>query len=356
MASAVTPGAVAPPLSPSNAGTHGRAYTDGTATVPSSVSQVSGHVVVVDGAVLVGLVVGDRHPAGRRGRPGLHALDRRPSRCRRWPRRRRRRRSSSPPPPATTTAPMTSEQDHDHGQRPVAAKLVGAAARRRLRRTLVASVGPLPSIGGDGAAAPALVPLPLRWMTASLPPRYDATTCGWASTSAGGPAVTTRPWSSATSRSDTAVTSGMSCSMTTTLAPELGRGCARITGAERLGLALGDAARRLVEQDHRRPVRHQARQVDDAPRAGRQLAHELASGTRPRPSSSISSSTRCVHRLLGVERGRQVQRGLDRVAHLDPALERHRDALLDGQGREQAGVLERPAEARPGPAVGGAAR
>ena len=50
---------------------------------------------------------------------------------------------------------------------------------------------------------------------------------------------------------------------------------AREHRGQRLGLALGDAARRLVEQDHRRPVRDQAGQVDDAPRAGRQLVHEL---------------------------------------------------------------------------------
>ena len=41
--SALTPGAVAPPLSSSNTGTHGAAYTDGTFKRPVSVSQRSPH-------------------------------------------------------------------------------------------------------------------------------------------------------------------------------------------------------------------------------------------------------------------------------------------------------------------------
>ena len=45
--------------------------------------------------------------------------------------------------------------------------------------------------------------------------------------------------------------------------------------AERLGLALGDARRRLVEQDHGRLVGEHAGEVDHAARAGGQLADEL---------------------------------------------------------------------------------
>ena len=45
--------------------------------------------------------------------------------------------------------------------------------------------------------------------------------------------------------------------------------------AERLGLPLRDARRRLVEQQHARAVREHAREVDDAPAAGRQLADVL---------------------------------------------------------------------------------
>ena len=45
-------------------------------------------------------------------------------------------------------------------------------------------------------------------------------------------------------------------------------------GRQRLRFALRDAARRLVEEQHRRLVRERAREVDDAARAGRQLVHE----------------------------------------------------------------------------------
>ena len=45
--------------------------------------------------------------------------------------------------------------------------------------------------------------------------------------------------------------------------------------AERLGLLLGDAAGRLVEQQHLRVLGEDAGQVDDAAAAGRQLADEL---------------------------------------------------------------------------------
>ena len=65
----------------------------------------------------------------------------------------------------------------------------------------------------------------------------------------------------------------MSCSMTSRLAPISSRRRSS-TGAKRLDLALGDAAGRLVEQDHRRSVGDLAGEVDDATRAGRQLADE----------------------------------------------------------------------------------
>ena len=68
--------------------------------------------------------------------------------------------------------------------------------------------------------------------------------------------------------------SGTSCSITSSVAP-VSLADAQQQRAERLGLALRDARRRLVEQQHRRSVREHAREVDDAPAAGRELADEL---------------------------------------------------------------------------------
>ena len=88
--------------------------------------------------------------------------------------------------------------------------------------------------------------------------------------------------------------SGMSCSITTIAAPVWSR-MSSSTGRERLGLALGDPRRRLVEQEHRRLVGEHAREVDDAPRAGGQLADELvrvglrAASARRARSTSLST-------------------------------------------------------------------
>ena len=46
-------------------------------------------------------------------------------------------------------------------------------------------------------------------------------------------------------------------------------------GAQGLGLALGDARRGLVEEQHERIMDENHGQIDDAPRAGGQLGHEL---------------------------------------------------------------------------------
>ena len=66
------------------------------------------------------------------------------------------------------------------------------------------------------------------------------------------------------------------------------------------------------------------------------------------PSSSSSSSTRSRRVGLGFGDERQVQRGADRVPHLEVPLERERDGLGHGQRREQPAVLERAAEAEAG--------
>ena len=108
-----------------------------------------------------------------------------------------------------------------------------------------------------------------RWCRGTTP-----RPAGAVSTSVGSPSAMTAPWSIAIIRSETDRTKRH-------VVLDHDQARARLVAdaqqqrAERLGLALGDAARRLVEQDHRRPVREQAREVDDPPRAGRQLADEL---------------------------------------------------------------------------------
>ena len=68
----------------------------------------------------------------------------------------------------------------------------------------------------------------------------------------------------------------------------------------------------------------------------------------PSPISSMSSSTRSSTVGLGVDDGGEVQRGGERVADVDAALERDRDRLGDGQRGEEATVLERATEPEPG--------
>jgi hypothetical protein len=59
------------------------------------------------------------------------------------------------------------------------------------------------------------------------------------------------------------------------------QGCAHVVAqsahdrCERFDFALGDAGGGLVEQDHRRSVSHEARQVDDSPRTGREFADHM---------------------------------------------------------------------------------
>ena len=126
------------------------------------------------------------------------------------------------------------------------------------------------------------------------------------STSSGGPVAITAPWSMAMSRSDTD-----RIKWHVVLDDDEAR-AGRVADAqqqrpERLGLALGDAARRLVEQDHRRAVREQAGEVDDAAGAGRQLADELARG-RAEPEQLDRARRRAPSTCaLGVERVGQVQ-------------------------------------------------
>ena len=68
--------------------------------------------------------------------------------------------------------------------------------------------------------------------------------------------------------------------------------------AERLGLLLGDARRRLVEQQHVGIVGDRHRQVDDPPRPGRQLGHELVA-----EGAQVHELDEVVHRPGHVELG-----------------------------------------------------
>ena len=90
--------------------------------------------------------------------------------------------------------------------------------------------------------------------------------------------------------------------------------------AEGLGLALGDARRRLVEQDDRWLVGEHARQVDDPAGAGGELAdelgaerldaHELDELVDPVPGGG-----------LAVHERREAEGGVERVTHVEPAFE-----------------------------------
>ena len=117
---------------------------------------------------------------------------------------------------------------------------------------------------------------------------------------------------------------------------------------ERFGLALGDAARRLVEQEHGRLMGEDAREVDDAPAARGQLVHELVA-ERAEPHELDQLLDPVVDCGLGVDDRGEVQRGGERVADVHAALERDGDRLGDGERREEAAVLERATEAEPGP-------
>ena len=174
-------------------------------------------------------------------------------------------------------------------------------------------------------------------------------TSGWLSTASGVPLAMTRPRSIAMMRSATdaherdVVLDDDQAGAGVVADPAQERG-------ERFGLALGDAAGRFVEEDHRGPMGEQARQVDDATGAGRELTDELRRvGVQAEQLDELGHPG--VDVGLAVERPRQAQRGRDRVAHLDPPFARDRDRLLHRQAGEEAGVLEGPAQPGAGPAV-----
>ena len=143
--------------------------------------------------------------------------------------------------------------------------------------------------------------------------------------------------------SQIARSSGMSCSMTSIGAagvladPEQQR-------AEGLGLLLGDAAGRLVEQEHLRVLGEDARQVDDAAAAGRQLAGELlAEGVEAHELDELVDLS--AHRQLGLVRRRQLEARRP-PCRADARWRSRATAIVSATvsvGIEQR-VLERPAE------------
>ena len=184
-----------------------------------------------------------------------------------------------------------------------------------------------------------------RWSLRSFP-RYEATTAGWRTTSAGSPsAMTRRGRGRSSGRRSRSAAAGRARSRAAWR--RACRGCAQ-QRSERLGLALGDPARRLVEQQHGR-ARGRAR-------------------TRGRRSGGFRSTARG-RTCRGTRRGRQVDELLDALA--DAASDvvtvgrcSAADSRVCGPRRasrarprwsratvsagEQAAVLERAAEAELG--------
>ena len=112
---------------------------------------------------------------------------------------------------------------------------------------------------------------------------------------------------------------------------------------QRLGLALRDAARRLVEDQHGRLVRDRHREIHDAPRAGRELGDELVpERAEAHQLDQVVDRERDVGLRLAHRRCREKRR--DVVAHFDVPFEPERDVLRDRQRREDLRVLEGAAE------------
>ena len=80
-----------------------------------------------------------------------------------------------------------------------------------------------------------------------------------------------------------------------------------------LDLALGHTRGRLVQQDHGRLQRHDGRQVDQAPRAGRQLAHQTV-GVAVEAEHVQNLVDPLSHGGFGPHLERQAQHGVEGVA------------------------------------------
>ena len=132
---------------------------------------------------------------------------------------------------------------------------------------------------------------------------------------------------------------------------EHGRTQAVAHGAQQLhhGLhfALGHARGGLVEEDDRRLVGHHRRQVDQPPGARRELAHQ-AVGVALEPEHVHQRGDPRRDRRLRPHLDREAEDGVERVAHVGEALERHGQGIAHGQPREEARVLEGAPQPEPG--------
>src|SRR4029450_9189945 len=189
---------------------------------------------------------------------------------------------SSPPPPKTSTAAPMRARTATMGPYRLAGfthpgwRLGGGPAPEPSPWALVSSVVDMEPPLVTGAGAQPAVGAPDRTMAASSVPRYEATTAGCSTTSAGVPSAPIRPRSSAIMRSDIELSSGRACSTTRRVARSSSRtrrtqsgppappphAAARDPptpppqhGLQRFGLPLSDAAGRLFQQQHGRPLR-----------------------------------------------------------------------------------------------------
>ena len=139
----------------------------------------------------------------------------------------------------------------------------------------------------------------------------------------------------------------MSCSITSTEAPQL-TADVHDDGPERLGLALREAGRGLVEAQHACVEREQAGELDHAAGSGREIG-DVGVG--------VAAETEEVDEVVGVgasrpfhpDRPRQAERGREQAGSV-PALERELDGLAHGELGEERRGLERPAQSASGAA------
>jgi len=110
-------------------------------------------------------------------------------------------------------------------------------------------------------------------------------------------------------------------------------------GSERLGLLLGDAGRRLVEEQHLRVVGDAHREVGHPAGAGGELADELvAEGAQVHQLDQVLHGPG--HVLLDLALAGQAEERSKVVAHLQVAFDAQGQVLRHRQARHQPGVLE----------------
>ena len=133
----------------------------------------------------------------------------------------------------------------------------------------------------------------------------------------------------------TDASSGMSCSMTRIAQPSSSRS-RRISGpsASASRWAMPDDGSSSSSTVGR--VGDDAREVDDPPRARRQLADETGRGRRRGRTARSARRPGSADAVLGVDRRRQAEDRVDRILDLDPPVERHRDASPRRSGGNSA--------------------